>query len=86
MEHHPGYLGILKWSLGQMDGTRPSEFRPMSEEVRRQCGIQAKLCSPFHVAAECSVGKFASLSTIRHALHATSTYHAAGQEVADGGA
>jgi hypothetical protein len=31
---YPGYLGILKWSLSQSDGTRPSEFQPMAEEVR----------------------------------------------------
>lgn len=33
MESYPGYLGILKWSLEQNDGTSASEFRPMPEEV-----------------------------------------------------
>lgn len=50
---YPGYLGILKWSLSQSDGTRPSEFQPMAEEVRakrssvlerRRDGVAATAC------------------------------------------
>ena len=33
MDSYGGYLGILKWSLAQSDGTKPSEVKPMSEEV-----------------------------------------------------
>lgn len=33
MENYGGYLGILKWSLAQQDGTKPSEVRELSEEV-----------------------------------------------------
>lgn len=29
-----GWLGILKWTLAQQDGTTPSDFGEMSEEVR----------------------------------------------------
>ncbi len=32
--NYGNWLGILKWSIAQGgDGTAPSEFRPMSEEV-----------------------------------------------------
>lgn len=31
MESYPGYLGLLKWSLAQSDGTSPSTAAPMSE-------------------------------------------------------
>lgn len=34
MENYGGYLGILKWSLAQQDGTKPSEVQPLSEEVK----------------------------------------------------
>lgn len=34
MDSYGGYLGILKWSLAQSDGTKPSEVKPMSAEVR----------------------------------------------------
>ena len=33
MEQYGNYLGILKWSLAQNDGTKPSEVKPLSEEV-----------------------------------------------------
>ncbi len=34
MAHMYGnWLGVLKWSLAQSDGTRPSEVKPMEEEV-----------------------------------------------------
>lgn len=34
MDKYANYLGILKWSLAQNDGTKPSNVKPMSEEVR----------------------------------------------------
>lgn len=34
-EKYGGWLGILKWSLQQNDGTRPSEFAPMPEEEKK---------------------------------------------------
>ena len=34
MEAYPGYLGLLKWSLAQSDGTRPSAPARMSEADR----------------------------------------------------
>ena len=35
MDAHAGYLGLLRWSLAQgADGTRESEAKPMSAEVR----------------------------------------------------
>lgn len=33
MEKYGNYLGVLKWSLQQNDGTKPSEVKPMSKEV-----------------------------------------------------
>ena len=33
MDKYANYLGILKWSLVQNDGTKPSDVKPMSEEV-----------------------------------------------------
>lgn len=32
-QNYGGWLGILKWSLAQSDGTEPSDFGEMSAEV-----------------------------------------------------
>ena len=33
MARYGNYLRILKWPLAQNDGTKPSEVKPLSEEV-----------------------------------------------------
>ncbi len=33
-DKYGNWLGILKWSLAQNDGTHESSMKPMSEEVR----------------------------------------------------
>lgn len=35
MDQYGNYLGILKWSLAQTDGTKPSNVKPLSPEVGR---------------------------------------------------
>jgi hypothetical protein len=44
MAQYGNWLGILKWSLAQNDGTHPSEFRPMAEEVRGRLGSGGTRC------------------------------------------
>lgn len=44
MDSYGGYLGILKWSLAQSDGTKPSEVKPMSEEVgESECLVNSRI-------------------------------------------
>lgn len=76
-----GWLGMLKWSLAQSDGTRASEVRPMSEhdkkwleealqsltvdEVKRMRELASILAVPEGVAATSEAARFAALQELQ---------------------